>query len=142
MPSTMTTLSERRLLDAVFSGQTLPTVATVYFGLFLTLPDDSGATGNEVTGNGYARVPIANTTVSFANATTATGTFVTSKWNTIAITFPADVTADWGQVIGLGVFDALTSGNMLWVADITPFRTIQVGDTAQVPSTSLTMTLD
>lgn len=141
MAATMTTLEERRILDACFGGQALTLPATVFFGLFLSMPDDSGATGNEVTGNGYARVAIANTTVSFANATTSAG-FVTSKWNSVAITFAADVTADWGQVIGLGVFDALTSGNMLWVADITPFRTIQVGDTASVPSTSLSITLD
>lgn len=141
MASTMSTLEERRILDAVFGGQTLTLGATLFFGLYLTLPDDSGASGLEVTGNGYARVPIANATTSFANATTSAG-FVTSKWNSVAINFAADVTADWGQVIGLGVFDALTSGNLLWLADITPFRTIQVGDTASVPSTSLTMTLD
>ncbi len=142
MPSSMTTIQERRYLDALFSNQTLTVPATVYFGLYLSLPDDSGASGNEVSGNGYARVPIANVTSSFAAATTASGTFVTSKWNTVAINFAADITADWGQVIGLGIFDALTSGNLLWLADITPFRTIQVGDTASVPSTSLTMTLD
>lgn len=141
MPATMSTLEERRILDAVFGGQTLTLGATVYFGLFLSLPDDSGATGLEVSGNGYARVPIANTTVSFANATTSAG-FVTSKWNAVAINFNQDITSDWGQVIGLGVFDALSSGNMLWLADITPFRTIQVGDTASVPATSLSITLD
>lgn len=142
MASTMITIQERRFLDDLFGGVHTATAATLYFGLFLSLPDDSGASGGEVTGNGYARVPIANTTVSFANATTATGTFITSKWNLVAINFAADITADWGQVIGLGVFDALTSGNLLWLADITPFRTVQVGDTASVPSTSLTMTLD
>lgn len=137
----MSTLEERRILDAVFQGRTLTLQATLYFGLFLTLPDDSGASGLEVSGNGYARVPIANITTSFADATTSAG-FVTSKWNSIAINFAADVTADWGQVIGLGVFDALTTGNMIWLADITPYRTIQVGDTASVPATSLSITLD
>lgn len=141
MASTMTTLQERRFLDALFGNLALTVPATVFFGLFLSLPDDSGATGNEVTGNGYARTAIANSTVSFANATSAAN-FVTSKWNSVAINFAADVTADWGQVIGLGVFDAITAGNLLWLADITPFRTIQVGDTASVPSTSLQMTLD
>lgn len=137
----MTTLQERRFLDALFGNTSLTVPATVFFGLFLSIPDDSGASGNEVTGNGYARAPIANTTGSFANATSAAN-FVTSKWNAVAITFAPDVTADWGQVIGLGVFDAITSGNLLWLADITPYRTIQVGDTANVPASSLQMTLD
>lgn len=141
MPATMTTLQERRLLDSVFGNAALTVPATVYFALFLTIPDDSGASGNEVTGNGYARVAIGNNTGNFANATTSAG-FVTSKWNSVAINFPADTTADWGQVIGLGMFDAATSGNLLWVADITPYRTIQVGDTASVPATSLSITLD
>jgi hypothetical protein len=141
MPASMTTLQERRILDAAFGGTALTLQSTVYFGLFLSMPDDSGATGNEVSGNGYARVPLANNTTNFPNATTA-ASFITSKWNGVAITFAADVTADWGQVIGLGVFDAITAGNMLWVADITPFRTIQVGDTASVPATSLSITLD
>lgn len=141
MPATMSTLEERRILNAAFGGVTLTMGATLYFGLFLTLPDDSGASGLEVSGNGYARVAISNLTNSFADATTSAG-FVTSKWNSVAINFPADITADWGQVIGLGVFDALSSGNLLWLADITPYRTIQVGDTASVPATSLSITLD
>lgn len=137
----MSTLEERRILDCAFGGVALTTGATLYFALFLSLPDDSGASGGEVSGNGYARVPIVNSAVGFANATTSAA-FVTSKWNLLAINFPADVTADWGQVIGLGVYDALTVGNMIWLADITPYRTIQVGDTASVPATSLTITLD
>lgn len=139
----MSTLMERRLLDAElganFGALTVP--ATVYFALFISLPDDSGASGGEVAGNGYARAGFANSTVNWVDATTA-ASFVTSKWNKVAINFPADVTADWGQVIGLGIYDALTVGNLLWLADITPFRTIQVGDTASVPAVSLTLTLD
>lgn len=141
MAGTMTTLNERRILDSIFGNAALTVPATVYFGLFLSMPDDSGATGNEVSGNNYSRVAIGNNTGNFANATTSAG-FVTSKWNSVAINFPADTGADWGQVIGLGMFDAASAGNMLWVADITPYRTIQVGDTASVPSTSLSITLD
>ena len=142
MAGTMTALQERRFFDALFGGVTLTIPATIYFGLFLTMPDDTGANGLEVSGNGYARVPIANVTTSFPGATTGTTPFITSKWNGVAITFPQDVTADWGNAIGLGAFDALSSGNMLWVADITPFRQVQVGDTAQIPATNLQMTLD
>lgn len=144
MPSTMSTLQERRYLDALLGANfgTLTVPATVYFALFLSLPDDSGASGGEVTAaNGYARAGFVNSTVSWADATTSAG-FVTSKWNKVAINFAADITADWGQVIGLGIYDAVSAGNLLWLADITPFRTIQVGDTASVPATSLTITLD
>lgn len=140
MAASMTTLQERRIFDALFGGVSLTIPATVYFGLFLTMPDDTGANGQEVSGNGYARVPIANVTVSFPGATTSAT--VTSKWNGVAITFPADITADWGTAVGIGAFDALSSGNLLWLADITPFRQVQVGDTLQVPATSLQMTLD
>lgn len=129
-------------MDALFGNLTLTVPATVYFGLFLSTPLDDGSAGGEVAGNGYARVALANSTVNFANATTGATPFITSKWNAVAITFPADVTADWGQVLAVGAFDALTSGNLLWIADITPFRTIQVGDTPQLPATSLVMTLD
>lgn len=145
MPATMSTLQERRYLDALLGANqgTLTVPTTVYFALFISLPDDSGASGGEVAGNGYARAGFVNSTVSWADATTSAATaFVTSKWNKVAINFPADITADWGQVIGLGIYDALTVGNLLWLADITPFRTIQVGDTASVPASSLTITLD
>lgn len=131
-------------MDALF-GQNfgaLTVPATIYFGLFLSTPLDDGSAGGEVAGNGYARVALANTTVSFVNATTGATPFITSKWNSVSITFPADITADWGQVLAVGMFDAITTGNLLWLADITPFRTIQVGDTAQLPSASLQMTLD
>lgn len=140
----MITIQERRYLDALlganFGALTVP--ATVYFSLFLTLPDDAGANGLEVTGNGYARAGFANSTVNWVDATTGATPFVTSKWNKVAITFAADITADWGQVIGLGIHDAVSAGNLLWMADITPYRQIQVGDTANVPATSLTITLD
>lgn len=142
MAASMTTLQERRFFDALFGNTALTIPATMYFALFLSTPDDSGAAGLEVSGNGYARVPIANNTTNFPNATTGATPFVTSKWNGIAITFPADITADWGQVIGIAAADAITAGNLLWIADITPYRTIQVGDTAQLPALSLQMTLD
>lgn len=140
----MATLQERRYLDALLGANfgTLTVPATVYFSLFLTIPDDTGANGQEVSGNGYARAGFVNSTVSWVDATTGATPFVTSKWNKVVITWPADITADWGQVIGLGIHDAVSAGNLLWVADITPFRTIQVGDTASVPATSLTITLD
>ena len=52
-------------------------------------------------------------TLSFSAFGNATGTAPSSVTNTAAITF-AQATASWGTVIAFGLYDAATSGDLLW----------------------------
>jgi hypothetical protein len=107
--SGFTNYTEGKLLDLLMGG-TAFTAPTPSVGLFTAMPtDDTGSTGTEVTGGSYARVTPTNNTTSWPNATLADPS---TKKNGITLTFPT-ATADWGTVIGFGVWDATTAGNLL-----------------------------
>lgn len=100
---------EKKVLDLLFGSTAYSVPATLYFGLFTTTPNDDGTGGTEVSGGSYARVSMTNNSTNFPNAS---GGNPSTKANGVAITFPT-ATADWGTVVGMGVFDASTSGNLL-----------------------------
>lgn len=112
---------------------TIPALDTVYFALFTVSPSDSGG-GTEVTGGSYARISYASTlanwagTQSAASTTASTGTGGQTS-NNNAITFAAP-TADWGTVVAVGVYDKLTTGNLLFWKALTANRTLLNGDPA------------
>jgi len=98
-----------------------------YIGLFTTNPTDAG-TGTEVSGGSYARQ-----TVSFT-VTSDTAT------NGSTVTFPT-ATGDWGEIGWIGVYDAQTSGNLLFHGAVSVAKSILTGDTFQISSGNLAITL-
>lgn len=122
---------ENKVLDHLFGATDYAAPATLYFGLFKTVPTDSG--GTEVIGGGYARAAVNNNTTNFPNASAG------AKKNAIAIVFPEATTA-WGAVVGVGIFDAATGGNLLMHTSI-PTRDVQVGDAPRFAVNGLTITL-
>lgn len=77
-----------------------------YAGLFTVSPTaDAGTGGTEVSGGAYARQQITRASGSWAASSAGT----TSNSN--AVTFPV-ATANWGRVLTLGLWDALTVGNL------------------------------
>lgn len=87
-----------------------------------------------MTGGSYARVAVTSSLANWAgtqsagSTTASTGTSGTIS-NNAAITFPAP-TANWGTVVEYCVFDASTSGNLLFRAALTTSKTINNGDAA------------
>jgi len=106
-----TDIEEKSILDA-----RLDRVGALWLGLFTTMPADDGTGGVEVSGGSYARVAINASSTQWAAATSASAPSV-KKGPTGANTwvFPTP-TANWGDTIGIGLFDASTSGNVLWTA--------------------------
>ena len=139
----MTDFLENKLIDFLFRGQALglngataaagsgPT--TLWVGLLTAAPTDSTA-GTEVTGGSYARVAVTSSlanwagTQAAASTTASTGTSGTTS-NNGTITFPAP-TANWGVVVAVGIWDAVTGGNLLIYGLQTPNKTINNGDAA------------
>lgn len=79
--------------------------ATKYLAVFTTSPNfETGASGVEATGGGYARKAIA------FDAPVTPG--VTQNTSLIEWTLGTDIAAD--DYLGWGVFDALSGGNMLF----------------------------
>ena len=98
---------EAQVLDGTLRTSAFVKPAGVYVALFTTVTDDTGG-GTEVTGGGYTRIQHGP---SDATWTDPAGTGVTA--NIGDIQFP-DPTGDWGTVGWFALFDAATSGNMLY----------------------------
>jgi hypothetical protein len=133
--ASMTNYLENKIIDWLFRGVSYTPPTIWYVGLLTAAPSDSAA-GTEVSGGAYARVAITAGTTQFAatnGATTTTnpssGTGGTTS-NNAAITFPAPSGANWGTCTHLGLYDALTSGNLCAQAPLTAPKTINDGDAA------------
>jgi hypothetical protein len=110
---------EDAVLNYVFRNTGTPTSTNVYLALYTVTPSDAGG-GTEVTGSGYAR-QLTAFDASSGGATT----------NTVAESFTASGGA-FGTVVAVGIFDALTGGNLLAWDGITS-TTIADGDTLVFP---------
>ena len=125
---------ENKLIDAFLRGQAYTMPPTTYVALATTAGSDA-ACGTEVTGGSYARAPVTSSLANWAG-TQGAGTTVASTGtggttsNNNAVTFPAAPTANWGQVVEFCVFDAASSGNLLFRAALTTPKTINNGDAA------------
>jgi hypothetical protein len=91
---------EDAVLNYVFRNTGTPTSANVYLALYTVTPSDTGG-GTEVSGAGYARQATAFDASSGGAIT-----------NTSAESFTASGGA-YGTVVAVGIFDAVTSGNLL-----------------------------
>jgi len=120
---------ENKLLNHILKNVSYTSPTTVYVGLFLTDPTDAGS-GTEVSGGSYARKTL--------SVTTASGGVVTSSAD---VTFD-QATGNWGTVAYIGLFDAITSGNLLMHTALTTSKVIETGDIFKIPSGNLTATLD
>jgi hypothetical protein len=101
-----------------------------YVALFTSNPaEDASGTEVSTSGTAYARQ-----SVTFSvSGNTAT--------NTAAIEFPT-ATASYGTVTHVGVFDALTSGNLIAYAALTTSKAIDTGDVLRLPANDLDVTMD
>ena len=138
MAGSATDYFEKKILDNIFRTTSMALDATnVWIGLFTAAPSDSAA-GTEVSGGSYARVAVVRTGAGF-NA--ATGTSPATTNNTGTVTFPT-ATGSWGTVTHFGIFDAATTGNLLYWADLTASKTIGNGDVASFAASALAITQD
>ena len=124
----MSNYLENALINATLRATTFTSPATVYVSLHTADPTDAG-TGTEVSGGSYARQ-----SASFASP--SNGASATDA----DITFP-QATGSWGTVSHIGIWDALTTGNLLYHTQLDASKTIDVGDIFKIASGSLTVTL-
>jgi hypothetical protein len=123
---------ENKVLDHVLGGGDYTRPATVYAALFTVAPSDSGG-GTEVAGGSYARASITNNATNFPAASGG------AKANGAAVTF-ATATAAWGEVKAYALFDAATSGNMLYWSLLDIAKEVYEDDTVSFPIGALTFT--
>lgn len=137
---------ENNLIDTFLRGQTYTMPTTVYVALATSSASDS-ACGTEVSGGSYARVSVTSSLANWAGTQSAGSTSASSGTggttsNNGTITFPSP-TASWGSVTDVCVFDANTSGNLLWYVALTTPKTINNGDAApSFAAAALTFQID
>ena len=134
MAGNLTDYLETALLDHCTGRATFTKPTNTYLALFTVSPGET-ASGTEVASSGgYGRQVI---TWGAANAGAIS--------NSAVIRFPAGssmASTNWGTVVALGIFDALTSGNLLWYGVLPSSVTINSGDSYTIQTGGLTLTLD
>lgn len=134
---------ELEILDHILGeGNRNYTPATnLYIGLHTADPTDAG-TGTEVSGNAYARVNADVDSSSGAfDAATQPSTGSTYSANTQTITFPTASGGNWGTITHIGIWDASTSGNLLFHGALTASKVVNDGDTFQIQAGNLVISL-
>lgn len=128
---------ENKVLDHVLTATSYTAPTTRYLALFNNTSTLAGANleagilTDEISSSGTAYV---RKTVAFAAA--SGGTSATNA----TVTFDA-ATASWGTVTHVAVMDESTGGNVLFWGAVTTSKTIDTGDTFQVTSGNLTVSL-
>lgn len=125
--SSFSDYTEDAVLNHLFRNVALTSPTTVYLALYTAAPTDAGG-GTEVSGAGYARQ-----TIQFG---APSGGVIS---NTSAVSFTA-TGGNYGTVVAVGIFDALTVGNLLAWDGITS-AVINDGDTLLFPIGDITVTL-
>lgn len=131
--SQMSDYLENAIINHIFRGTTFTAPTTLYIALYTAAPTDAGG-GTEVTGGSYARVAVTCNTSNWAATSGTNG--LTSNSN--AITFPT-ATANWGNVVAIGIFDAASGGNLLiWLTQSS--IAVNSGQTASFAAGALSVT--
>ena len=131
---------ENKVLDHVLRYGSAPYVAptTLYVALFKeqgsTLTNlEAGTRTDEISTSGTA---YARQTITFSAASGGTST------SSSTVTFPT-ATANFGTVTAIAIMDGATAGagNVLFYGNLTTSKLIESGDTFQISSTNLTVSL-
>jgi hypothetical protein len=115
----MTRYLRKKLGDHAIGKASFTMPTTVYAALFLNDPTDAGIQTSEVSGTGYARIAV---TAKIGAFDATTGIAVSSaeiNWGSPG--------SDWGTPLFIGIMDALSSGNMLYVQEIPNPRAMTSG---------------
>lgn len=123
----MTDNLANKIANATLRNQTYTSPATVYASLYSVAPTVS-TSGTEIVGNGYSRQ-----SVTFSAPSAGV---VSSSGN---VTFSCTGN-NWPTVVAFAITDASTSGNIMFFQGISP-RNINVGDSFQIDSGNLTITI-
>jgi hypothetical protein len=124
----MSNYLENALINATLRNTSYTSPSVVYVGLFTSDPTDAGS-GTEVSGGSYARK-----SATFGAPSDGASTISS------AIEFD-QATGSWGTVTHFGIYDASTSGNLLYHGALTASKAIDTGDVFKFATSALTVTL-
>lgn len=133
--------TEGNIIETTLRGAAFPVPSNVYVALFTADPTDANVTANEVQ---VASWP------AYVRKDAAVGGAISSGWtansngvssNAKVVTFPANDGAGAVTVTHVGLYDASTSGNLLYHAPLVASKTLQPGDVLSFAIGSLVVTV-
>jgi hypothetical protein len=122
--------SEKLLLDWAMTTGSATRPTAWYVALYTAAPLDSGG-GTEVTGGGYVRKAVTFDAAATPGGTTSNAGIVT--WTASG--------ANFGTVVAIGIFDAVSSGNLLWHGAMTASKIVNDGDTLEFSAGNIDLTI-
>jgi hypothetical protein len=127
MAGNLSNYLENKLIDHFLgtASYTMPT--DVYVALYTVAPGEAGG-GTEVTGGSYAR-QVATFSAAASGATS-------NDSNIDFTNMPA------ATVVAIGIFDSLTTGNLLLYGSLTTNKTTDAGDTLRIATGDLDISID
>jgi hypothetical protein len=131
MASSLTDTLENRMLDWSNPAVALPTRPTspLKVALYTVMPNpETGTGGTEVIGFAYARA-----TITFPLASSG------ATSNTSAVTSATATGGNWGDLAGIAILDSAGVPVMMWSGTFNSPRTINDGQTFQIPAGALTL---
>ena len=127
--SAISNFLENELLDHTLGIASYTAPSTIYLALFTTDPTDAD-TGTEVSGFGYAR-----------QETTFGAAVSGASSNTTAETFSA-TGGNFGEITHIGLYDALTTGNLLYHTALSASRIVNNGESLSFAIGAIDVSLD
>jgi len=125
--SALSDYAENLLNTWLMTGDSATRPTAWYVALFTAAPSDSGG-GTEVSGFNYARE---------AATFSVTGDTAT---NTGSLVFEASG-GSWGTITHIGIFDAASSGNLLWHGALSASKAVGDGDALAFSIGNISVTL-
>ena len=122
--------AEKLLLDWMMTSGSATRPTAWYVALYTAAPSDSGG-GTEVSTGGYARQSVAFSAAASPGGTTS---------NSGEVSFTASG-GNYGTVTHMGIFDAASSGNLLWHGALTASKTVADGDTLTFAAGNIDLTM-
>lgn len=122
--------AEKLLLDWMMTSGTATRPTAWFVALYTAAPSDAGG-GTEVSGAGYVRQAVAFNAAATPGGTTS---------NTADVSFTA-AGGNYGTVTHLGIFDASSSGNLLWHGALTASKAVEDGDTITFTAGNIDLTM-
>jgi hypothetical protein len=117
------------------NGASYTAPSNLYVSLHTGSPGEANDGANEISGSGYARESVTFGDVATVANVCSTSSNVTVTFNQATSDYSADVTH-------IGIYDALTVGNLMFYGALSTAKTVTSGDVFQINSGSLTITLD
>lgn len=133
--------TETNIIETTLRGTAFPVPAKTYVALFTADPTDANVTANEVQTSAWA---------AYARQDAAAGAAISTGWsassdgvssNAKVVTYAANNGASSVTVTHIGIYDALTGGNLLYHAPLVASKTLLVGDVLSFGIGSITVTV-